>query len=245
METSVKDIWSAFSEFFAFLAPGILAYSVLLYCVPHVMANLMPRTPAKHRTLATGGPKGEAAEEKPGLNVFFVLLQAYVLGFILFGFSGVLDHLPSPAELIAGTAGVIEYNNMREEFRTNPPPECRALMQLGKSSDEDLCDTARAYLHLKNQIAAHDIEGLRTEYRLCRSVSFLCVVLACSAFYFRSRLAPRWVFLGIILMCAAALFFFKSAQRRMETRKESFRYALILKIMPDTDHAPLKGAVRE
>ena len=166
MEENAKDVVSAIVQFFAFLVPGVLAYGVLLYFARDQVAKFSSNTPAR-RPLYPPGNEETAGEEKPSLNIFFVLIQVYVLGYVLFAFSGALELLPSPAGLIARQKGRAAYTALRDEFKTNSPPECKIASAVGDFSDMDLFDTAREYIMLKNHEAARDIEQLRTEFRLC------------------------------------------------------------------------------
>src|SRR5207302_1486363 len=91
MEGNTKDILRSILDFFAILVPGVLVYAVLLYRVPELLKKFSPSSVSKSRNQHSA-PSGEAASaDKRDLNILFVILQVYVLGYIVFGFSGIFD----------------------------------------------------------------------------------------------------------------------------------------------------------
>jgi len=197
MEENAKEIVRNILEFLAILVPGVLVYAVLLYRVPNLVGRFTPPANIKHRSHDSGA-SGEPAGEKRDLSIFFVVLQVYVLGYVVFGFSGIFDlvpplnRLPLLSNVIMRKAGIAAYSELRTQFQTNAPAATTVPVTLKDGSDDDLCDIAMAYIRLRDKTISHELDSLRVESRTCRSLSFFCAVLACLALYFRQRFVSRW-----------------------------------------------------
>jgi len=237
METNLTELFNGMVEFLGILVPGVLAYAILFYSFREVLTRLTPQSRTKS---AIGGES--PGPETSNLNTVFILLQVYVLGFIILGLSGVFNLLPDAKVLNLLPAAIREnLPELETAFTDDPPPECKDLAKRGLVSG-DSYEWAREYIYLKDRDGTREIDQLRAEYKVCRSVSFLSTVIfvvSLVSLWFRKRMPKSsdasWIasWKVVVLSGFAAMSLFAMfMQLKLESRKATFRTALILKGMP-------------